>query len=119
MPHLTQQRDGLQPAETFFDSFAFLLTNAIARMPRGPLINRTAARTTVILRHVRCDPHVAALIYKILGVETFVAAHRDRMIPRNLLQHEQGCVPLCRAIRLPGQSIHDRPLRFSTSRFPL
>src|SRR5688572_18769181 len=40
---LTQQPDSLQPAKDLFHSFAFLLTNQIARMTGGAAINSTTA----------------------------------------------------------------------------
>ena len=52
VPCLTQQPDSLQPAEDLFDSFAFLLTNCIARMTGRAAINGTTAAPLVVLRDV-------------------------------------------------------------------
>lgn len=46
VPNLAQQRDRLQPAETFFDPLVLDLADAIAFVPRRPLIDRTAATPT-------------------------------------------------------------------------
>ena len=45
MPELAQAADGLHPAEDLFHEFSFPLTHVIARMPRGPTVDRTPART--------------------------------------------------------------------------
>ena len=50
MPELAQAADGLHPAEDLFHEFSFPLTHVIARMPRGPTVDRTPAD---LLRHVR------------------------------------------------------------------
>ena len=49
MPELAQAADGLHPAEDLFHEFSFPLTHVIARMPRGPTVDRTPAD---LLRHV-------------------------------------------------------------------
>src|ERR1700741_828853 len=41
----------LQPAEDFFYTFTLTLTNFIARVPRGPLVDR-AASSLVVLGHM-------------------------------------------------------------------
>ena len=43
MPEFTQAADGLHPAKDLFYEFPFPLTDVIARMPRGPAIDRTPA----------------------------------------------------------------------------
>src|SRR5437016_6918340 len=53
MTHFTQQRDGLQPAKTFFDALPFLLADGVARVSRGSTINGAAASASQVLRHVR------------------------------------------------------------------
>ena len=52
MPELAQAADGLHPAEDLFHEFSFPLTHVIARMPRGPTVDRTPAD---LLRHVGRD----------------------------------------------------------------
>jgi len=43
MPNFAQQRNGLQPAKTFFDALPLLLTDGIALLPRGAIVNGAAA----------------------------------------------------------------------------
>ena len=43
MPEFAQAADGLHPAKDLFYEFPFPLTDVIARMPRGPAIDRTPA----------------------------------------------------------------------------
>src|ERR1700723_658409 len=43
MPNFAQQRNGLQPAKTFFDALPLLLTEGIALVQRGAIINGAAA----------------------------------------------------------------------------
>src|SRR5882724_12512217 len=43
MPHLAQQRNGLQPAKAFFDALPLLLTAGIALAQRGAAINGATA----------------------------------------------------------------------------
>ena len=45
---LTEQPHGLQPAEDLFDPFALLLTDGVARVPRGPAINGTRPSRRVL-----------------------------------------------------------------------
>src|SRR5271169_1597262 len=61
MSQLPHERDRLQPSETFFDSFSLLLTEGITRVPRCPLVNRTPAAPSQVLRHVWHYPQMAAL----------------------------------------------------------
>src|SRR5712692_3686045 len=56
MPYLPQQRDRLQPPETFFDALPLLLAEPIPFMARRPPINRAPAPPLLVLRHVRRDP---------------------------------------------------------------
>src|SRR5918996_1974670 len=52
VPGLAQQADGLQPAKDFFHSFPLALTNLIARMACGALVDGAAAASFVVLRHM-------------------------------------------------------------------
>src|ERR1017187_6252765 len=61
MSHLPQQSNGLEPAETFLDPLPLPLADAVAFIPRCPLVDGTAAAPTIILRDMRCDLHMAAL----------------------------------------------------------
>jgi hypothetical protein len=74
MPNFTQQRDRLQPTETFFDPLALDLADAIALVPCRPFINRAAAPPSLVLRHVRRHPQVSALARR----PTALSWHRSR-----------------------------------------
>src|ERR1700686_150838 len=53
MTCLTHQANRFQPAKDLFHSFSFPLTQLVAHMASGALVNRTAARPLVVLRHMR------------------------------------------------------------------
>ena len=110
MPNLAQQRDRLQPAETFFDSLPLDLADAIAFVPRRPRINRAATAPPIVLRHVRRDSQVPALGHEIQRVIAFVSARRDRLCTRNMLQHHQRRIPLRRSVGLEHFTGHDQPI---------
>ena len=97
MPHFAQQRNGLQPAKTFFDALPLLLADGIARLSRGATINGAAASSPKVLRHVRRHPNVPALAHEIRRVEALVPAHRHAPASRNFLQHFQCSIALGRA----------------------
>jgi len=50
MPNFSQQRDGLQPAETFFDALLLDLADAIILVPSRALVNGASAPPFVVLR---------------------------------------------------------------------
>src|SRR5262252_4654917 len=79
MPNLSQERNRLQPAEAFFDALPLSLADRVSRVPRGAAINRAAAGSSQVLRHVRRHPQMAALRHKPTRVEAFVAAYRQRL----------------------------------------
>src|SRR5260370_31249573 len=83
MPQLAQQRNGLQPTKTFFDTLPLLLTDGIPRVSRLATINSAAASSSRVLRHVRRHPNVPALAHEIRRVETLVAAHCHPPASRN------------------------------------
>src|SRR5215469_10416125 len=56
MPNFSQERNRLQPAEAFFDALPLSLAHCVARVPRGAAINRAAAGSSQVLRHVRRHP---------------------------------------------------------------
>jgi hypothetical protein len=59
MPDLSHQRDGLQPAKTFFDPLPLLLAEGVTRVPRGAAINRATSASPQVLCHVRCHAQVS------------------------------------------------------------
>ena len=119
MSYFPQQRDRLQPPETFLDPLPFLLADAVTGMPRRAPINRTAAAPTVILRDMRRHPQMAALVHEVQVSKP--------LSPPTV----SGCVPPSRssitsavsrsAVPLASQTsaFTISPLRFSTSRLPL
>ena len=92
MAHFAHQRNGLQPAKTFFDALPLLLADGIAPVPRGAAINGAAASSPKVLCHVRCYPNIPALAHEICRVEALVAAHRRAPASRNFLQHFQRAI---------------------------
>src|SRR5450755_4845879 len=84
-----QQCDVLQPAEALLDPLPLLLTDGITGMPRSARIDRTAARTGCVLRHVRGHIRVVTFVDKLRSVISLVAAHRDAPVARYLLQHQK------------------------------
>ena len=56
MPELAQAADGLHPPEDLLHELPFPLTHVIARMPRGPAIDRAPAG---LLSHVGREGQVA------------------------------------------------------------
>jgi len=87
VPQFAQQRDGLQPAEAFFDALPLLLAEGIARLSRGAAVDGTAASSSGVLRYVRCHAQVATLAREFRGVVALVAAHGHTPPSRNVLQH--------------------------------
>src|SRR5258708_6014137 len=55
VPQSAQQRDGLQPAEAFFDALPLLLAEGIARLSRGAAVDGTAASSSGVLRSIPDD----------------------------------------------------------------
>src|SRR5271156_1248079 len=119
MPHLPQQRDRLQPSEALFDTLPLPLADGISRVLRGTRINRTPTRPFQILSHVRRDLHGSALRHEICRVIGLVAATVTGFVPgicsSMTSAASRSAVPLA-----SNTSVFTiRPLRFSTSRFPL
>ena len=73
VPSLTQTGDGLAPAEDFFDALAFLLTNRVARMTSGAIINNAGGLARNMWRHLV----VAQLLHKLFAVIAFVGTECD------------------------------------------
>ena len=84
MPNFPQQRDGLQPAETFFDALPLDLADAIALVPGRALVNGASASPFVVLRYMRRDLQVPALDHEIERVIAFVPARLWRQITEHL-----------------------------------
>src|SRR6266545_1862844 len=76
MAELAQTADRLQPAEDLLDQFPFLLTDRIARMPCGPLVDRAALD---LLRDMRRDAERAHAGDETGDVEALITADRCRV----------------------------------------
>src|ERR1019366_8559341 len=50
---LAESSDGLDPTEDLLDSLAFSLTDGVARLLRGSLVDGAAAPCVLVLRYVR------------------------------------------------------------------
>src|SRR5258707_13543699 len=94
MAHFAQQRNGLQPTKTFFDTLPLLLADGIALALRRAAINGAAASSSKVLRHVRRHPNVPALAHEIRRAEALVAAHRPAPASRNSFQHFKPAIAL-------------------------
>ena len=73
MPQLPQATDGLHPPKDLFHELSFPLTDVIARMPRGPAVDRTPAS---LLRHVGRDLQHADVVHKARHVVALVRPDR-------------------------------------------
>src|SRR6266849_3924568 len=119
MPYFSQERDRLQPAETFFDSFPLPLADPVSRVPRRARINGASARPGVILgqcgvtcrfRHSATNPSVSNPLSP-PTVTAFVPGSFSSITNAA----SRSAVPL--ASNASASTIS--PFRFSTSRLPL
>src|SRR5258707_5512012 len=97
MTRLTHQANRLQPAKDLFHSFAFPLTQLVARMASGALINRTATRPLVVLRYMRDHATGAQFAHKVFRVVSLVAAECHPRLWRSLCDQFQGGCAFARA----------------------
>lgn len=67
MFEFAHQSDGCQPCEALPDPLAFLLTDLVAGVARATRVDRAAAPSGFVLRHLRSDVHLAAFIDEPLG----------------------------------------------------
>ena len=70
MPSLEQARDGLEPAEDFLHPFALVLTNRVARMTSGALVDNSAR----LARNVWSSPVIAQFLHKVPAVVALVGS---------------------------------------------
>src|SRR5436309_15026108 len=78
MSGFAQHSDCLQPAEYFFDPLPPDLADFVSGVSRRALIDRTAARTFVILRHMRRDVDATDLAHELFRVVTLVGGEIGR-----------------------------------------
>src|SRR5206468_180504 len=81
MPYLAHQSYRLHPPKDFFHPFAFLLTERVAGMARGSLVDG-AATVRIVLGHMRRGAARPHLLHPVLSVVVLVGAHRDAPRPR-------------------------------------
>src|SRR2546425_8476509 len=98
MTELPQSADRLQPAKDLFYALALALTDLVARVARGPLVDGTAAMR-VVLRHMRRDVQIAPVVDERGGVIILVAADGHAAVTRNLRRHRERGVALGRPRR--------------------
>ena len=115
MPELAQAADGLHPAEDLFHEFSFPLTHVIARMPRGPTVDRTPAD---LLRHVGrdvLDAHVGNEARHIVAlVRPDRAAPGEALASSNSTAASRSAVP----VAWVAQTLATSPCRLSSSTWP-
>jgi hypothetical protein len=109
MPDLSQQPDSLEPPKDLFHTFAFPLTDGIARMASGPPINGAGAPRRV-LGHMRRHPQLAQLSDTVTGIIVFVGAQGDPLLAGNLLRHRQGSLALGCSRRLRHADIDEQAM---------
>ena len=97
MTRLTHQANRLQPAKDLFHSFAFPLTQLVARMASGALVNRTAATPLVVLCHMRDHATGAQFAHKVFRVVSLVAAECHARLWWSLFDQFQGGLAFGRA----------------------
>src|SRR5216684_3830362 len=103
MTGLTQAGHGLEPAEDFFYPFTFLLTDRVARMASGAVIDDAGG----LAGKMGSDLVVAQFLHKLLAVIAFVGPERDPLLPRNFFHHCDSGLPLGPAVGR-GHSAIDR-----------
>src|SRR5262249_4885162 len=86
------------------------LAQGISRVPSGAPINRAAAWSFVVLRHVWRHLHIPTLGNESPCVKSLVSAHRHQLRARQLLQHHQRRIPFCPPIGLKHFCRHDQPV---------
>ncbi len=110
MPNLPQQRNRLQPAETFFDPLPLFLADTLAHVPCRAAIERAATGPLVILRHLRPHMQVPSFGHEIHRAVALVSACRHPLPARNLLQPHQRRITLCPLVGLEHSRVHDQPV---------
>jgi hypothetical protein len=109
MPHLAQQRDRLQPAETFVDALPFLLAAAVARALRGAPVNGAAAPRQVC-RHKTSDFDSITDAME-LSVDNLSNAHKS-----TVLNLRSALAPVISSVDTSKQTASGRNLLFVNMR---
>ena len=114
MPQLPQASDGLHPPKDLFHELPFPLTDVIARMPRGPAVDRTPAS---LLRHVGRDLQHADVSHKARHVVTLVRPDRTAG-GRAGLQQQRAAARSAVPVAWVAQTLATSPCRLSSSTWP-
>jgi hypothetical protein len=80
---LAQPGDGLEPTKDFFYTFALLLTNRVARMTSGAIIDDAGQ----LARNVGSDLVVTQLLHEVLAIVSLVGTQCDPMLAGNFFHH--------------------------------
>src|SRR5215467_13841693 len=94
MSGFSHGRDGFHPAKDFFNSFAFVLTDLITRMPDRARIDRRATEPFHILSDMRCNSKLADRGDEATCVVSFISPERYQTFSFPPLQHCQGRISL-------------------------
>src|SRR5206468_2276061 len=96
--------------EHFLNSFSFLLTDLVSRMPGSPPVDGAATATLLVLCDMRCHFHAPHLFYEVLGVISFVGANRHALGAFQSLRHEHRRIALRRAVTPQQLGIYHQPM---------
>lgn len=91
--------------------FALLLTNRVARMPSGALVDNAA----LLARNVRTDLVIAQCLNQFLAIVALVGPQSYSMPARELFHQRQRSLRLGAASGLGHAAIDRKPWRFSIS----
>src|SRR5512135_2898 len=108
---LAESSDGLDPPEDLLDPLPFSLTDGVARVLRGSLIDGAAAPFVPVLRYVRSHRRFPELVHKISRVVVLVSAQRHP--PRaawNPRRHLQRGIALGRSRGPREPRVHHQPV---------
>src|SRR5438093_588842 len=109
MPYLAHQSYRLHPPKDFFHPLAFLLTERVAGMARGSLVDGAAA-VRIVLGHMRRGAARPHLLHPVRGVVVLVGAHRDAPRPGAGLHHLQRRLAFRRPAGQSQARLHHQPV---------
>ncbi len=104
--HLADRADGLAPAEALLDALAPALAHRVAPVPSRAAIDRAAARSARVARHMGRDLHLPARLDEAARVVALVGADRHAHIrARDVAEQGRGHVALGIAIGRAGAHV--------------
>ena len=109
---LAHRADRFEPAKDLLHKFALSLTDLIARMSRGTLIQRTTSLALRILGCMRRNVQTSHLVDKVSRVIVFVNTKGQAALtfPFHLLHHRPACGSFCCAIGFGVRRTNDEPM---------